>query len=62
MRPVRASFMEDMTFKFGLKKEREVRQVVKGQDDIPGRNLSILLKKKKNNTQQINRKKKMLQH
>jgi len=43
---VGASFMEDKTFKFDLNKVREVRKVVKEQRDIPGRNLSILLKNK----------------
>lgn len=42
--------MEDKTLELDLKKEREVKKVVKEQEDIPGRNLSLLLKKTKTKT------------
>lgn len=43
-RLVGASFMEEMTFKHSLEKKREMSKVVKEQEGIPGRDLSIFLK------------------
>lgn len=44
------------------KKIREVRKVVKKQEDIPGKNLSTLLKQANKTSWQMNGIKEMLQH
>lgn len=62
MRFTGASFMEDRTFKLGLEKSKRSKESGKKQEDIPGKNLSILLKQGNKTSWQMNGIKEMLQH